>query len=475
VGNPIGFLKFERQDRSYAPIEERIKSYGEFLQPLTDDELSDQGGRCMDCGIPFCHNGCPVNNIIPEWNDLVYRGDKYQAVAVLHSTNNFPEFTGRICPAPCEAACTLNLTDEPVTIKTIECAIVDEGWKQGWITPQVPAHSTNKQVAVVGSGPSGLACAQQLARAGHRVTVFEKNKKIGGLMRYGIPDFKLDKGLIDRRMSQMQAEGVVFRPNTHVGVNFQAEQLLKDFDAIALTGGSEDPRNLEVPGRELDGVHYAMRFLTEQNRRNSGETLIEDNEIMVTGKHVIVIGGGDTGSDCVGTARRQGAASITQMEIMPQPPEKENKDLTWPNWPMKLRTTSSHEEGCERDWSIATKAFTGKKGILTAIKCVRLDWSNGKMEEVPGSEFELPCDYAFLAMGFLNPIHEGMLDSLSLTYDQRGNVNADTENYKTNFNKIFSAGDMRRGQSLVVWAIREGRQCARAVDQFLMGSSDLPR
>jgi glutamate synthase (NADPH/NADH) small chain len=475
VGNPIGFLKFERQERSYAPIEERVKSYGEFLQPLTDDELSDQGGRCMDCGIPFCHNGCPVNNIIPEWNDLVYRGDKRQAVAVLHSTNNFPEFTGRICPAPCEAACTLNLTDEPVTIKTIECAIVDEGWKQGWITPQVPAHSTNKQVAVIGSGPSGLACAQQLARAGHRVTVFEKNKKIGGLMRYGIPDFKLDKGLIDRRMSQMQAEGVVFRPNTHVGTNFPAEQLLKDFDAIALTGGSEDPRNLEVPGRELNGVHFAMRFLTEQNRRNSGEELIENNEIMVTGKHVIVIGGGDTGSDCVGTARRQGAASITQMEIMPQPPEKENKDLTWPNWPMKLRTTSSHEEGCDRDWSIATKAFTGNNGRLTAIECIRLDWSDGKMEEVLGSEFELPCDFAFLAMGFLNPIHEGMLNSLEVSYDQRGNVNADTENYKTSFDRVFSAGDMRRGQSLVVWAIREGRQCARAVDQFLMGSSDLPR
>jgi len=475
VGNPIGFLKFDRQDRSYSPIEERIKNYSEFLQPLTDEALSDQGSRCMDCGIPFCHNGCPVNNLIPEWNELVYHGDMRQALAVLHSTNNFPEFTGRICPAPCEAACTLNLTDEPVTIKTIECAIVDEGWEQGWITPQVPAHRTDKQVAIVGSGPSGLACAQQLARVGHQVTVFEKNTKIGGLMRYGIPDFKLGKDLVDRRMSQMQAEGVSFLPNIHVGVNFSVEQLLSDFDAVVLTGGSEDPRNLDVPGRELNGVHFAMRFLTEQNRRNSGEKLIENSEIIVTGKHVIVIGGGDTGSDCVGTARRQGAASITQMEIMPEPPKKEDKDLTWPNWPMKLRTTSSHEEGCERDWSITTKSFTGKDGLLTAIECVRLNWSDGKMEEISGSKFELPCDFAFLAMGFLNPVHEGMLKSLNITFDQRGNVNADTENYKTSFDKVFAAGDMRRGQSLVVWAIREGRQCARAVDQFLMGFSDLPR
>lgn len=475
MGNPTGFLRIERQDRIYAPVDERIKCYDEFLQPLTSEELSEQGSRCMDCGIPFCHTGCPVNNIIPEWNDLVYRGEKREALSVLHSTNNFPEFTGRICPAPCEAACTLNITDEPVTIKTIECAIVDEGWKQGWISPQIPALSTDKKIAIVGSGPSGLACAQQLARAGHRVTVFEKNKKIGGLMRYGIPDFKLDKELIDRRMSQMQAEGVDFLPNTHVGVNYPTERLLNDFDAIALTGGSEVPRNLEVPGRELDGVHFAMRFLTEQNRRNSGEAFIEESEIMVKDKHVIVIGGGDTGSDCVGTARRQGASSITQMEIMPQPPNKENKDLTWPNWPMKLRTTSSHEEGCERDWSIATKAFSGKNGILTSIQCIRLDWSEGSLKEITGSEFELPCDFAFLAMGFLNPTHEGMLDSLNLTYDQRGNVNADTETYKTSSKKVFAAGDMRRGQSLVVWAIREGRQCARAVDEFLMGSSNLPK
>ncbi len=475
MGKPTGFMEFERQERSYAPVEERIKGHGEFYQPLSSDDLSQQGGRCMDCGIPFCHSGCPVNNIIPEWNDLVYRDDMREALNVLHSTNNFPEFTGRICPAPCEAACTLNITDGPVTIKTIECAIVDEGWKQGWIAPQVPAHSTDKRVGIVGSGPAGLACAQQLARAGHRVIVFEKNNKIGGLLRYGIPEFKMSKIHIDRRMAQLQAEGVVFLPNTHVGVNFPVEQLLGDFNAIALTGGSELPRDLEVPGRDLDGVHFAMRYLTEQNRRNFDEPLGEDPEILATGKHVIVIGGGDTGSDCVGTANRQGAASVTQMEIMPQPPEKEDKGLTWPDWPMKMRTTSSHEEGCERDWSIATKAFKGEGGRLTAIQCVRLEWSDGKMEEVAGSEFELPADLVFLAMGFLNPVHDGMLDTLDVAYDQRGNVEADTDSYKTSLDKVFAAGDMRRGQSLVVWAIREGRQCARAIDEFLMGSTNLPR
>ncbi|MBT3307284.1 MAG: glutamate synthase subunit beta, partial [Alphaproteobacteria bacterium] len=386
-----------------------------------------------------------------------------------------PEFTGRICPAPCEAACTLNITDEPVTIKTIECAIVDEGWKEGWVEPQVPAHSTDKRVGIVGSGPAGLACAQQLARAGHRVVVFEKNNKIGGLLRYGIPDFKLDKGLIDRRMSQLQAEGVVFLPNSHVGVNYPVEDLLANFDAIALTGGSEFPRDLEVPGRELDGVHFAMRYLSEQNRRNSGEALVHDDEILATAKHVIVIGGGDTGSDCVGTARRQGAASITQMEIMPRPPEKEDKNMTWPDWPMKLRTSSSHEEGCERDWSIATKAFKGEGGKVTSIQCVRLEWSGGKMEEIAGSEFDLPADLVFLAMGFVNPVHEGMLDGMGIEYDQRGNVDADTNQYKTSLDKVFAAGDMRRGQSLVVWAIREGRQCAHAIDEFLMGDSDLAR
>ncbi|NQU60719.1 MAG: glutamate synthase subunit beta [Rhodospirillales bacterium] len=475
MGKPTGFMEFERRERTYAPVEDRIKDYDEFSVPLAGDELARQGARCMDCGIPFCHNSCPVNNIIPEWNDLVYRGNFRSALEVLHSTNNFPEFTGRICPAPCEAGCTLNITDEPVTIKTIECAIVDRGWQEGWIQPEVPGFSTGKRVAIVGSGPAGMACAQQLARAGHRVMVYEKNTKIGGLLRYGIPDFKLSKHLINRRMAQMQSEGVIFRANSHVGVNVEVTDLLADFDAIVLTGGSELPRDLEVPGRDLDGVHFAMRYLTQQNRRNAGEPISDDIDITATGKHVIVIGGGDTGSDCVGTARRQGAASITQMEIMPKPPEKENKGLTWPDWPMKLRTSSSHEEGCERDWSIATKAFQGQDGKLTGLQCVRLDWADGKMTEVESSEFELKADLVFLAMGFLNPVHDGMLDGLDVEYDGRGNVNADTEHYKTSADKVFAAGDMRRGQSLVVWAIREGRQCASAIDEFLMGSTTLPR
>ena len=480
MGKPTGFMEIERTERSYAPIKERIKGYDEFVRPLSDDELSRQGARCMDCGIPFCHTGCPVDNIIPEWNDLVYRGDWRLALDVLHSTNNFPEFTGRICPAPCEAACTLNIIDEPVTIKTIECAIVDHGWEQGWIEPQVPDRGTGKRIAVVGSGPAGLACAQQLARKGHRVMVYERHTKIGGLLRYGIPDFKFAKDLIDRRMAQMQAEGVVFRPNSHVGANVEVQELLGDFDAIALTGGAEHPRDLEVPGRELDGVHFAMPYLIQQNRRNGAEPPQDNNggqeDILAAGKHVIVIGGGDTGSDCVGTATRQGAKSVTQMEIMPEPPEKEDKGLTWPDWPMKLRTSSSQEEGCERDWAIATKAFeSDKDGHVTGLICVRLDWSGGNMTEVEGSEFDLPADLVLLAMGFVNPVHEGMLDAFGVAYDDRGNVAADTENYRTSLDKVFTAGDMRRGQSLVVWAIREGRQCARAIDEFLMGKTNLPR
>jgi len=472
---PTGFMEIDRQERCYAPVAERVKNYDEFLVPMSGNELARQGGRCMDCGIPFCHNGCPVNNLIPDWNDLVYAGDWRRALEILHSTNNFPEFTGRICPGPCEAACTLNITDQPVTIKTIECAIVDRGWEGGWIEPKVPAHSTDKRVAVVGSGPAGLACAQQLARVGHKVVVFEKNAKIGGLMRYGIPDFKMSKTLIDQRMAQMQAEGVEFRPNSHVGNNISSMRLLMNFDAIALTGGAELARDLPVPGRELTGVEFAMRFLAQQNRRVSGEFITDCEDILATGKHVVIIGGGDTGSDCVGTSIRQGATSVTQMEIMPMPPEKENKGLSWPNWPLKLRTSSSHEEGCQREFAVGTKSFGGKDDRLTMLNCVRIDWSDGKMAEIPGSEFEIPADLVLLAMGFVNPVQEGMLENFGVEFDDRGNVKANTETYATSMDKVFAAGDMRRGQSLVVWAILEGRQCARAIDEHLMGFSDLPR
>jgi glutamate synthase (NADPH/NADH) small chain len=477
MGKPTGFKEFERRDRAYTSVVERLKSHDEMMVPLGEEEIRNQGARCMDCGIPFCHNGCPVNNIIPEWNDLVYSGDWREAARVLHSTNNFPEFTGRICPAPCESACTLNLTDEPVTIKSIECAIVDRAWAEGWLEPQAPERLTGKRVAIVGAGPSGLACAQQLARAGHSVVVFEKNSKMGGLMRYGIPDFKLNKDLINRRMSQMQAEGVEFRPNSHVGYNVLPERLLAKFDAIVLTGGSEKPRDLPVPGRELSGVHFAMEFLPQQNRRNSGESLGNVQDILATGKHVVVLGGGDTGADCVGTSARQGAASITQMEIMPKPPEKEDKDVTWPNWPVKLRSSTSHEEGCTREWSVGTISFEGEGGKITSLKAAQMDWSNGRPEPIKGSDYEIKADLVLLAMGFLNPIHESMLDEFGVDYDERGNVKATTEGencYKTSIDKVFAAGDMRRGQSLVVWAIREGRQCARAVDEFLMGSSMLP-
>jgi glutamate synthase (NADPH/NADH) small chain len=426
----------------------------------------------MDCGIPFCHTGCPVNNQIPDWNDLVYLGNWEEASRNLHSTNNFPEFTGRVCPAPCEASCTLNIDDNPVTIKTIECAIVDKAWENGWLKPEIPAEKTGKKIAIVGSGPAGLAAAQQLARTGHAVHVFEKQPKAGGLLRYGIPDFKMEKPLIDRRIAQMQAEGVTFHYGVHVGVTQDAIQLAGSFDAILVAGGSEKPRDLAVPGRDLDGIHFAMEFLPQQNRRVSKEPPLDTRPILATAKHVVVIGGGDTGSDCVGTSIRQGALSVTQLEVMPKPPEMENKLLTWPDWPLKLRTSSSHQEGAERDFSIVTKSFSGDTGEVRKLNCIRVD---ARMQEITNSAFEIKAGLVLLAMGFVHPVHEGMLASLGVKLDARGNVEANVKSYRTSLDKIFAAGDMRRGQSLVVWAIREGRQAARAIDEFLMGSSDLPR
>ncbi len=477
MGKPTGFLEITRHEHGYAPVAERVVHFRDFVVPLPESGVREQAARCMDCGIPYCHRGCPVHNIIPDWNDLVYRGNWREALEVLHSTNNFPEFTGRICPAPCEASCTLNFNSQPVTIKDIECAIIDKGWAEGWVQPQIAAHRTGKRVAVIGSGPSGLACAQQLARACHAVVVFEKNDRIGGLLRYGIPDFKLETWLIDRRLAQMRAEGVEFRPNSHVGVDLPARMLLTEFDAVVLAGGSEQPRDLNAPGRELCGIHFAMDFLTQQNRRVAGQKIAGD-EILATDKDVIVIGGGDTGSDCVGTSIRQGARSVTQLEILPKPPQHENKLLTWPNWPLKLRTSTSHEEGCERDWAVTTKQFIGQDGQVTAMQVARLEWrdSNGRqtMVEIPDSAFEIEADLVLLAMGFVHPVHAGMLAELGVALDPRGNIRAGETDYQTSVNKIFTAGDMRRGQSLVVWAIREGRQCARAVDEYLMGSSELP-
>ena len=477
MGKETGFLELDRKDRGYADPKERLKHYKEFVVPHAEGDLKAQASRCMNCGIPYCHNGCPVNNIIPDWNHLVYEGDWKNALEVLHSTNNFPEFTGRICPAPCEASCTLNIVDQPVTIKSIECAIVDKGWQEGWITPQPPRERTGKTVAVVGSGPAGLAAAQQLARAGHSVTVFEKNDRIGGLMRYGIPDFKMEKHLINRRAVQMEAEGVQFRTSTEIGVNVSVESLKANFDVIVLAGGAEDPRKLEIPGAELPSVRLAMEFLTQQNKRNAGDDELRAaprGSLTATGKHVIVIGGGDTGSDCVGTSNRQGALSVTQLEIMPKPPEKEDKALTWPNWPLKLRTSSSHEEGCERDFAVLTKRVVGENDV-SGLECVRVEWVDGRMQEVAGSEFTLKADLILLAMGFVGPKKQGLLDQAGVDLDPRGNVAANVVDYRTSDPQIFACGDMRRGQSLVVWAIREGRQAARAVDLALMGQSQLPR
>ncbi len=481
MGKITGFKEIARADRGYEPVAERIKVYREFVRPLPDAEMSRQGARCMDCGIPFCQTGCPVNNVIPDWNDLVYRGNWREALDVLHSTNNFPEVTGRVCPAPCEAACTLNINNQPVAIKSIEQAIVDKGWQEGWITPEVPARQTGRKVAVVGSGPAGLACAQQLARAGHAVTVYEKSDRIGGLLRYGIPDFKMEKHLIDRRLEQMRAEGVAFKTGVNVGADVDPRALLGEFDALVLTGGSEKPRDLPVPGRELTGIHFAMDFLPQQNRVVAGDKVAA--QLTATGKHVVVIGGGDTGSDCIGTSIRQGALSVTNFELMPKPPEEEDKPLTWPYWPLKLRTSSSHEEGAAREFAVATKRFEGEGGRVKRLTACHVEWvRDGKgasvMREVPGSEFTLPADLVLLAMGYVHPVHGGLVEAIGVEKDSRGNVKATTDGpgcYATSVPKVFAAGDMRRGQSLVVWAIREGRQCAREVDAFLMGSSELPR
>ena len=488
MGKVTGFMEYQRVEEGYKPVPDRLKNYKEFVIGLDDQAANTQAARCMDCGTPFCNNGCPVNNIIPDFNDLVYQGDWKEAIDVLHSTNNFPEFTGRICPAPCEAACTLNVNQLPVGIKSIEHAIIDRAWEHGWVTPQPAKIKTGKKIAVVGSGPAGMAAAQQLARVGHDVTLFEKNDRVGGLLRYGIPDFKMEKSHIDRRVEQLRAEGVTIRTGVLVGAmpkgskvtnwakeTVSPEQLQADFDAVLLTGGSEQSRDLPVPGRDLDGIHFAMEFLPQQNKINAGYKL--KNQLRADGKHVIVIGGGDTGSDCVGTSNRHGAVSVTQFEVMPQPPEQENKPLVWPYWPMKLRTSSSHEEGCVREFAVSTKEFIGEKGKVTGLKTVQIELKDGKMVEVAGSEKSYKADLVLLAMGFVNPVAT-ILDVFGVEKDPRGNAKASTDflgGYATNVPKVFAAGDMRRGQSLVVWAIREGRQAARSVDEFLMGFSDLPR
>jgi len=477
MGKVTGFLEIDRQERKYRPAADRIRNHREFVIAPSEEGLRDQAARCMDCGIPFCHDaeglrGCPVNNQIPDWNDLVYKRKWKKASINLHSTNNFPEFTGRICPAPCEASCTLNLIDQPVTIKSIECAIVDRAWKKGWIKPEIASYRTGKKIAVIGAGPAGMACAQQLARVGHEVHLFEKNARAGGLLRYGIPDFKMEKHHIDRRVELMEKEGVVFHYNANVGGNIDAAELVDGHDAVIVTGGAELPRDLPIDGRDLQGIHFAMDFLPQQNRRNGGEPIGDVEPILASGKHVVVIGGGDTGSDCIGTSVRQGALSVTQLEIMPQPPEKENKQLSWPEWPLKLRTSSSHEEGAEREFAVITTRFEGKNDQVRKLICSKVDENFKPLE---GTEFELKADLVLLAMGFVSPVHEGLVEAIGVDLDQRGNVSANTIDYETSRAKIFAAGDMRRGQSLVVWAIREGRQAARSVDIFLTGSTTLPR
>lgn len=475
MGKPTGFLELDRAERAYRPVDERLHNYKEFVVPLSDSEVQEQGARCMDCGVPFCHTGCPVNNQIPDWNDLVYDGQWEKALINLHSTNNFPEFTGRICPAPCEASCVLNINDDAVAIKTIECAIIDKGFENGWVKPEVPEAKTGKRVAVVGSGPAGMAAAQQLARAGHDVVLFEKADRIGGLLRYGIPDFKMEKQLIDRRMEQMAAEGVEFRTSVNVGVDVKAADLVAEFDAVALTGGAEFPRDLPVKGRDLDGVHFAMDFLPQQNKRNAGDTITDNVSIRADGKNVLVIGGGDTGSDCIGTSNRQGAISVTQLEIMPKPPVMEDRQMVWPDWPIKMRTSSSHQEGAERRFAASTMEFKGENGMVKQATISEVEWTAQGPKPIPGTEKIIDCDLVLLAMGFTGPVQDGMVTELGLNLDPRGNVFADDFSYKTSMDKVYTAGDMRRGQSLVVWAIREGRQCARAIDLELMGATELPR
>ncbi len=472
MGKITGFLEIERHDRTYKPVSDRTRHFKEFVIPLDEEEVVHQAARCMDCGVPYCHKGCPVNNQIPDWNDLVYHEDWEAACINLHSTNNFPEFTGRVCPAPCEESCTLNIEDIPVTIKTVECAIVDKGWEQGWLKPLVAPEKTGKKVAIIGGGPAGMAAAQQLARAGHDVHLYEKNAKVGGLLRYGIPDFKMDKKLIDRRVEQMEVEGVEFHYNSHIGQNVAIADIEKDHDAVLLTGGSEQPRDLPVKGRDLDGVHFAMDFLTQQNRRVSKEDLGDVKRITAKSKNVVVIGGGDTGSDCIGTSIRQDALSVTQIEIMPEPPEKEDKAMIWPEWPVKMRTSSSQAEGAKRMFSLMTQEFFGEDGKVTDVAVVEVD---DQFRPIPGTETTLKAELVLLAMGFVNPVHEGMIEDLQLSLTDRGNIEANEQDYKTSREKVFAAGDMRRGQSLVVWAIREGRQAAHAIDSFLMGSSLLPR